>query len=255
MRGHRTRKVLGGVIAAVAVVGLSAGPASAHVTLKTADKPAKGGFATVAFQVPNEMSDASTTKLHVQFPSDHPLLYVSVMPKAGWTYSLKKEKLAKPESPFGEEITEYVSEITWEGGAIKPGEFEQFPVSIGPLPEDADTVAFPAIQTYDNGKDVNWIEKTGADGKEPEHPAPSITLTAKAAEEGSSATATTTTPGGAAVTPAGGSGSGSTSTSGTASDDSSKGLAIAGLVLGVLALALAGFAAYTATQSKASSRT
>jgi uncharacterized protein YcnI len=255
MRMRRTLKVFGGAVGALVVVGLSAGPAAAHVTVKTADKAAKGGFATVAFQVPNEMSDASTTKLHVQFPSDHPLLYVSVMPKAGWTYSITKAKLDKPQSPYGEEITEYVSEITWEGGEIKPGEFEQFPVSIGPLPEDADTVSFPAIQTYDNGKDVNWIEKTGSDGKEPEHPAPSLTLTAKAAEGGSAA-ATTTTPAGAAVTPAGGSGSGSTSTTGTASsDDSSKGLAVAGLVLGVLALLLAGFAAYTANQAKASSTT
>jgi uncharacterized protein YcnI len=253
MRTRYMLKALAGAVAAVVVVGLSAGPASAHVTVKTADKAAKGGFATIAFQVPNEMSDANTTKLHVQFPSEHALLYVSVMPKAGWTYSIKKEKLAKPQSPFGEEITEFVSEITWEGGQIKPGEFEQFPVSIGPLPEDAESVSFPAIQTYDNGKDVAWIEKPGADGKEPEHPAPSLTLTAKEAEGGSAAV-TTTTPGGAAVTPAGGSGSGSTSTTGTAADDSSKGLAVAGVVLAVLALLLAGFAAWTATQAKAGSR-
>jgi uncharacterized protein YcnI len=252
MGSSRRFKLVAGAAVAVAAVGLSVTPASAHVTVKTADKPAKGGFATVAFQVPNEMSDANTTKLHVQFPADHPLLYVSVQPKAGWTYTIKKAKLDKPQSPFGEEITEAVTEITWEGGQIKPGEFEQFPVSIGPLPEDADTVSFPAIQTYDNGKDVGWIEKTGADGKEPEHPAPSIKLSAAEAEDGA-ATATTTTPAGAAVTPAGGAGGGSASTAGTASSDSSsKGLAVAGLVLGLIALALAAFAAFTANQARSS---
>jgi uncharacterized protein YcnI len=236
---------------AAVLVGVCAGPASAHVTVKTADKTEKGGFATVAFQVPNEKADANTTKLRVQFPTDHPLLYVSVKPVAGWTYSIKKVKLDKPQSPYGEEITEAVSEITWEGGAVKPGEFEQFPVSIGPLPQDVDTISFPAIQTYDNDQDVSWIEKTGADGKEPEHPAPSLTLTAKAA----TGAATATTPAAASVTPSGGAVSGSSDTAGTAGSDSAKGLAIAGLVIALVALGVAGFAAVTARARPTSSST
>jgi uncharacterized protein YcnI len=242
MKPQRMAKLGIGTAAALAVIGLSAVSASAHVTVKTAEPAAKGGFATIAFQVPTELPDASTVKLRVQFPQDHPLLYVSVEPVEGWKYTIEKAKLPKPESPYGEEITEAVSVITWEGGQIKPGEFQRFPVSIGPLPDDVDSVSFPAIQTYDNGKEVTWIEKATTDGKEPEHPAPTLKLTAKAAEEG----ATTASPAAGAVTPAGGSSSGSTDTTGTATSDSTKGLAIAGLVLGVLALGVAIYAAVTA---------
>jgi uncharacterized protein YcnI len=243
MRRELAIRVGLGTAAALAVIGLSVAPASAHVTVKTADTPAKGGFATIAFQVPTELPDASTTKLRVQFPQDHPLLYVSVEPVAGWKYTIEKAKLPKPESPYGEEITEAVSVITWEGGQIKPGEFQRFPVSVGPLPDDADSVSFPAIQTYDNGTEVTWIEKPTADGKEPEHPAPTLMLTAKAAE---GCTTAAPSPAAGAVTPAGGSSSGSSDTTGTAPSDSSKGLAIAGLVLGVVALGVAIYAAVAA---------
>lgn len=233
----------GTAAATLALLAFWAQPASAHVSVKTADKATQGGFATIAFQVPNEMSDANTTKLRVQFPSDHPLLYVNVKPVPGWTYTVTKTKLTKPESPYGEEITEAVSEITWEGGQVKPGEFEQFPVSIGPLPEGVDAVSFPAIQTYDNGEDVSWIEKPAAGGEEPEHPAPSLALVAKdAAAEGS---ATAATAGAAAD----GSSSASTDAAAPAASDSSNGLAVAGLVVALVALGLAGFAAVTATRA------
>ena len=40
--------------------------------------------------------------------------------------------------------------MTWEGGRIEPGQFEEFQVQVGPLPDAAgSTLAFPAVQTYD----------------------------------------------------------------------------------------------------------
>ena len=45
---------------------------------------------------------------------------------------------------------------------IKPGEFDDFPVSVGQLPEGVESISFPAIQTYSNGDTVDWIDKPTA---------------------------------------------------------------------------------------------
>lgn len=153
-------------------------PATAHVTVNPREAT-QGGFAKLAFRAPNERPDAGTVKIEVEFPSEHPIAHVSVRPKVGWSATISTAKLDTPikgEGEDAEEITEAVSTITWEGGPINPGEFEEFEVSAGPLPKDADELVFKALQTYDSGEVVRWIEETGANGEEPEHPAPVLEL-------------------------------------------------------------------------------
>ena len=108
-------------------------PAFAHVTVNP-DEAAKGGFTAVSFRVPNERDDSGTIQLEVEFPAEYPIASVSVKPKAGWTANVEKTPLAEPVGGEGEEITEAVSRITWTGGRIGPGEFDEFDVSMGPLP-------------------------------------------------------------------------------------------------------------------------
>jgi uncharacterized protein HemX len=43
---------------------------------------------------------------------------------------------------------------------------------------DADTVSFPATQTYADGAVVKWDQPAAPGGPEPEHPAPTLALTA-----------------------------------------------------------------------------
>ncbi|MGH9041576.1 MAG: YcnI family protein [Acidimicrobiia bacterium] len=166
--------------AALAVtLGVVAVPAGAHVTVNPREAT-KGGYAKLAFRVPNERPEG-TTKLEVNFPVEHPLSSVSVRPVAGWTYKVERQKLATPigsEEPGEEAVTDYVSKITWEGGTIAPGEFQEFEVSGGPLPDDADQMVFKAVQTYASGEVVRWIEEAGDSGEEPEFPAPILTLVA-----------------------------------------------------------------------------
>ncbi|MFE9258467.1 YcnI family protein [Streptomyces sp. NPDC006879] len=156
---------------------LFSGTAFAHVSVQPGQAE-KGGYATISFKVPNERDQASTNKLEVNFPTDHPL--ASVMPQEvpGWTATVTKTKLAKPLTLHGKQITEAVSKVTWTGGTIKPGFFQQFPVSVGQLPEDADQMVFKALQTYDNNEVVRWIEEAEEGAEEPQHPAPVLTLTA-----------------------------------------------------------------------------
>ncbi|WP_246239822.1 YcnI family protein [Acrocarpospora corrugata] len=178
--GRRT-----GIVAAAAfavVLGLAV-PALAHVTIQpgTAEK---GGFTKIAFRVPNERDDASTTKLEVTFPTDTPLPFVSVKPIPGWDTKLTEGKLPKPVvSDDGDSVDEAVLKITWTGGKIAPGEFQEFEVSVGPLPEDVDQIVFPTEQTYSSGEVVKWADAPAADGSEAEHPAPVLKLVAPTGED------------------------------------------------------------------------
>ena len=179
------RRLLGRAgVGALAVAGavFAAGPAWAHVTIQPGSAP-QGGFATFAIQVPNETEDANTTQVEVEFPADHPIPFVSVEPVPGWTIDVERTELETPVEGEGEEITEAVSKITWSGGAIAPGEFQQFLVSAGPLPTDTDHLEFKALQTYDDGEVVRWIQETPEGGEEPEFPAPVLELTPSTGDE------------------------------------------------------------------------
>jgi uncharacterized protein YcnI len=178
------------VLAAGAALVLPATSALAHVTVNPREATG-GGYAKLAFRVPNERDAAGTTKLEVNLPADHPFASVSVRPQAGWTYTVERTKLDPPIKSHDNEISEVVSKITWTGGTIKPGEFNEFEVSVGPLPSDADSITFKAIQTYSNGEIVRWIEDATPGGSEPERPAPVLKLTKAAA----TATTATTAPG------------------------------------------------------------
>ncbi|MFI0366255.1 YcnI family protein [Actinomadura sp. 1N219] len=190
-RGARRLGAVAG-LAAVSVVGLATA-ASAHVTVnpKTAEQ---GGYTKVAFRVPNERDNASTTKLVVHLPAEHPLSSVSVRPVPGWTVKAEKSKLATPLKTHGGEQTEAVTKITWSGGKIDPGTFQEFDVSLGPLPTNTGEMMFKADQTYSNGEVVKWDQPPPAAGAaEPEHPAPVLKLVPKGQQEAVGLTASAKT--------------------------------------------------------------
>ncbi|MEU3654868.1 YcnI family protein [Streptomyces sp. NPDC032161] len=180
-----SRIALAGGIAASTVL-LLAGTASAHVSVQPLGEAAKGGYASVNIKVPNERDNASTVKLEVSFPTDHPLASVTPQAVPGWDIEVTKSKLAKPLDMHGKKIDEAVSKVTWtakgdkDEAGIRPGYFQQFPLSIGQLPEDADQLVFKAVQTYDNKEVVRWIEEQKDGAAEPESPAPVLKLTAPA---------------------------------------------------------------------------
>ncbi len=178
---RRTVALRAGILIAtsVAVVAVFAAPAGAHVTITPTAIPG-GDDGTVTFNVPNEEDGASTVKLEVSLPMDHPVADVNVKPVPGWTATTQETKLATPITSDAGQVTQAVSLITWTAAAgqgIKPGEFQQFEVAMGPLPETG-TMVFKAVQTYSNGDVVHWIDPPAANGAaEPDHPAPVLTLT------------------------------------------------------------------------------
>jgi periplasmic copper chaperone A len=178
---------------AAAAIGLTAVPALAHVTVSSPGAT-QGGFGVLTFRMPNETDNANATELKVQLPADQPLASVSVKPQPGWTYTVIKAKLAQPVTDDdGNQVTDYPSVVDWKAtaGGIKPGEYNEFQLSVGPLPK-ADSMTFKALQTYSNGDVVSWIEQPAAgSNQEPEHPAPTLKL---AAATDTAATTTSTTP-------------------------------------------------------------
>src|SRR3954452_11820315 len=180
--------------AAVTVTLAVAAPASAHVSVDATDAT-QGGYSKVAFRVPNEKDNADTTAVEVNLPTDTPIASVSLKPLPGWTATTARTKLATPIKSDDGEITEAVTRITWtasSGAAIKPGQFQEFDVSLGPLPQ-TNQMIFKALQTYSDGTVVRWIDGPASDGTEPEHPAPVLKLTPAGADGTAAAAPTVTT--------------------------------------------------------------
>ena len=168
-------------LAAVGAVGLVlvAAPGWAHVTVDP-DTATQGGYAVLSLRVPTESDSASTTKVQVFLPQDHPLASVSVRPHPGWQAKVVTRKLATPLTTDDGQVTQGVYSITWTSDgpqdALKPGQYDDFDISVGPLP-DVSTLSFKTLQTYSDGTVVRWIDPPAASGQpEPEHPTPTLTL-------------------------------------------------------------------------------
>jgi len=216
----------------VAVLGF-AGVASAHVTVSPSSAIA-GGDVRIAFRVPTESGTASTVKVEVQVPTDKPIPSVAVEPVPGWSVATTTTKLATPvKTDEGDTITDAVSVITWTAtsadSAIKPGQFQEFPVALESLP-DTDKIVFKAVQTYSDGTVVRWIDETTEGQPEPDHPAPVLAL----AKSGDTAPVAATSGGTPTVATAG--------ATKPASGTTPLVLSIVALVLGLVGAALGGVA-------------
>lgn len=114
----------------------------------------------------------------------HPITSVRTTPMPGPTATTAKVPLDPPVQSHGRTLTETVGSVTWTaapGTRIEPGQYLDFPLSLGRLP-DIDVLVLPATQTYDDGEVVAWNEPPAADGAAPEHPAPAVRLTAAEGE-------------------------------------------------------------------------
>ncbi|MGW3073650.1 MULTISPECIES: YcnI family copper-binding membrane protein [unclassified Kitasatospora] len=234
MRSLPTRRLAAVALTAAASVVALAGPAFAHVTVNPGSAT-QGGYTAVDFRVPNESDTASTVKLEVNLPLDHPLASVRTLPLPGWTATVEKAKLDKPIKVHGNDVTEAVSKITWTADAgtkIAPGQFQEFRVSLGPLPTDTESMEFKTLQTYDNGDIARWIDESKEGQPEPAKPAPVLKLTKAAGGDGHGVTAT----------PAAGAHGDSSDQAAPAdaksSDSTARTLGVVGIVVGVIGTAV-----------------
>ena len=156
------RSVSGALAASALYLGPAAATASAHVEASSSDA-VRGGVALVSFQVPNESTTgAATTALAVDLTG---VSAVRTEAKAGWSAKLDRDSSGA------------VRSVTWTAapnGGIAVDQFGVFRIS-AKLP-DADTVSFPATQTYGDGVVVKWEQSSAPGEAEPEHPAPTLVV-------------------------------------------------------------------------------
>lgn len=231
-----TRSLVGaGVVASFGLLGV--GAADAHVGPNVSEVAA-GSYTDVLMGVPHGCEGSPTTKIEIQVPEA--LTDVTPIVVPGWTGTVTTEKLAKPITlEDGDEITERDAVVTW---TAQPGnELEDhWKLSFGLSFQVPDTpgksLEFKTIQTCTVGS-TEWIEATPASGEEPEHPAPTVMIVEGSGDgHGSSTEATTTTEAG------GKSGSATADDAKSDSSDSSKGLAVSALVIGLAGLGIGGAA-------------
>ena len=222
----RNRTVV--VATTIAALALPAA-AQAHVTLQPSSAPA-GAFMKLDVRVPTELDNASTAKVDVRFPAGFAAARYQAVP--GWKVRVITKKLATPIQTDDGPITEGIDRMVWTrtsgAGGIKPGQFQDFPISVQIPGKAGDKLTFKALQTYSNGEVVRWIGAPGADT-----PAPQVTVTAAApcADAGMGAGASGANGGGTAQPAAA-----------TSHDDGANGLTIAALAVGVLGFVFGGVA-------------
>jgi len=182
-------RTAGAALAGLALVVASASAASAHVRV-VPQSTAAGGYSVLTFRVPNEMDDASTTKVVIDLPTDTPFTYAAVRPLPGWDADIEEGKLPKSVDVEGATITKAPLHVTFTAdadSAVQPGQFQEFEIQVGPLPAEGTDLVLPAHQTYSDGTVVDWDE-TATGSEEPENPAPEFVVTAAQGEEGATPT-------------------------------------------------------------------
>lgn len=226
-------------LAATAVLTAVPGLAMAHVTVNpTSATP--GSYVTLTFKVPTESATASTTKVEVDLPTDHPFGSVSYQPVAGWTTAVTTTKLAHAVETDDGDITEAPTKIVWTaqaGAGIKPGQFQTFLISAGPVPDTA-KVQFDVKQTYSDGSVVNWNQPTVAGQVEPDHPAPVLYVSSSAPNAANSAVNSASPSTAPSVNAAAAQPHSSTGSSGNAG----VWFGVGGIAIGALALVVAAYA-------------
>jgi len=228
----RNRTVV--VATTIAALALPAA-AQAHVTLQPSSAPA-GAFMKLDVRVPTELDNASTAKVDVRFPAGFAAARYQAVP--GWKVRVITKKLATPIQTDDGPITEGIDRMVWtrasRAGGIKPGQFQDFPISVQIPGKAGDKLTFKALQAYSNGEVVRWIGAPGADT-----PAPQVTVTAASAQGAAAAAGTHAGMGAGASN---GGGTARPAAAATSHDDGANGLSIAALAIGVLGFVFGGVA-------------
>lgn len=122
-----------------AVLGLLAlAPAAqARVSIVPGAVPG-GGTQAFAFRLANERTDTTTTRLELVFPEEPAITSAKVAGVKGWTAAI---------TPRGDAV----GSIVLSGGSVGPRQFEQFLITLGPLPSDGRLV-LDAVQAYGDGQ-------------------------------------------------------------------------------------------------------
>ncbi|MFD6053372.1 YcnI family protein [Agromyces sp. NPDC060279] len=155
--------------------------ASAHVGVDSTSTAA-GAYTVLSFGIPHGCGTSPTTKLTFTMPEGIDRVTPTV--NAGWTIETVVEKLPEPKiDSHGASVVDRVAQVVYTATTPLPSDLRDVIELSLQLPADAEgeTLAFPVLQECVEGS-TDWSEPVVEGEEEPEHPAPSIAVTA--AEEG-----------------------------------------------------------------------
>lgn len=156
--------------------------ASAHVGV-TSTSTAAGSYTVLGFGIPHGCGESPTTKLTFTIPEGIDRVTPTVNP--GWTIEEVIETLPEPKTDsHGASVVDRVSQVVYTAVTPLPSDLRDVIELSLQLPADAEgeTLAFPVLQECTEGS-TDWSDPVVEGEEEPEHPAPSITVTAAESED------------------------------------------------------------------------
>ncbi len=212
---------------AAGALALAVAPAAAHVTI-TPTTTAAGSYAVLTFSAGHGCDGSPTTTIAIDMPEE--IHAVTPTRNPFWVVEKVMAQLDEPiTDAHGNEVTERVDQVVYTARSPLPdGTRDTFELSLQLPDAEGETLAFPVVQTCEQGENP-WTE-TAADGQGPEElefPAPLVTITAaEAGSDGHGADDAEDAP--AAAT--------------EDETDDGNGLALAGLGTGILGIVIGGLA-------------
>src|SRR5262245_26521909 len=97
--------------------------ARAHVDLEAAEAPLGTAYKAVA-RVNQGIDGWPTVTIRVRTPDA--VIAVRPMPKPGWKLDAIKGKYSKPTSARGANLSEGITELSWSGGKLVDGYYDEF---------------------------------------------------------------------------------------------------------------------------------
>jgi periplasmic copper chaperone A len=167
------RRILAGTAALALPFALSI-PADAHASLEKSGA-APGSFKAV-LRIPHGCDGKPTDTIRIEIPEG----YIGVKPmlKPGWTIAVETGDYAKSYQLHGEPMTSGVKSVTWSGGNLPDGFFDEF-LLLGTIAgvADGDTLYLETTQKC-GAEEIAWAEipAAGQNPHELDHPAPAITI-------------------------------------------------------------------------------
>lgn len=222
-RARTTRRIALGATAGVAIALAAPLAASAHVGV-TPDTTAAGAYANLTFAVPHGCDGSATTEVRITIPED----VITVTPTVNPNWDVV-------EVP-SESDPDYTAAVVYTAKTpLADGLRDTFTLSV-PLPdgEAGDVLAFPVLQTCEVGSTA-WDQETVEGEEEPEHPAPLITLTEATGDAHGHGAASDE----AETTTAEGDSASAASAPSDAAAGTAIGIGVAGLIAGLVGIALA----------------
>ena len=129
----------------------------AHIVLQDTSAAAGSSYRAV-LRVGHGCDGSPTTAIQVTIPAG--FNGAQPMPKAGWTVSTQRGKLAEPYTSHGKTYTEGVQAITWTANGAEnalPADFYDEFILRGTTPNTAGAIWFKVVQTCAKGVNA-WVE-------------------------------------------------------------------------------------------------